>query len=99
MICPGCQTNSIPFAKFWLKSGFGTYRCPSCGAVCRIKKSTPQRLASMCLGALGASVYLYFRSWGIFAMALVMVLLIDALKDYKFRRLELTGTQNEGLRT
>lgn len=53
----------------------------------------------MCLGALGGSVYLYFRSWGIFAVALVIVLLIDALKDYKFRRLELTGTQNEGVRT
>jgi hypothetical protein len=89
MICPSCQTDSIPFAKFWLKSGLGTYHCPNCGAVCRIKKSTPQRIASMCLGGVVAGICLFFRSWTIFAAALVVILILDAWKDYRFRRLEL----------
>jgi hypothetical protein len=31
MICPKCQTDSIPFGKAWIKSGRGTYHCPCCG--------------------------------------------------------------------
>jgi hypothetical protein len=95
MACPKCQVDSIPFGKMWLKSGFGTYRCPSCGAISRVKKSVPLVIVSLCLGGLSAGLGLFFQSWIVFGVAFVVVVALDALIDSRFRRLEIAGAKNE----
>jgi hypothetical protein len=90
MVCPQCQNNSIPFLKTWAKSGMGTYVCPSCGAVLRVKKSAPLVLGSTCLGLLAAGSALYYRSWKVLIVAAVVALILDAFLDFLFRRLELS---------
>ena len=87
MVCPNCQSNSIPFVRLWLKSGRGSYRCPSCSATCRVRKSATLFIASLCLG-FAAGLGLLFGSGPAFAVAIAVVLVIDALMDYRFRRLE-----------
>jgi hypothetical protein len=58
-----------------------------------MKKSTPQKIASMCLGAIAAGIYILFKSWFIFAVALAIILLLDAWKDSRFRRLEVEANK------
>jgi hypothetical protein len=89
MTCPQCQNNSIPFLKTWTRSGFGSYRCPVCGAVSRVKRSPLLLAASGCLGGLAALSVLYYRSWKCLIVAFIIVLILDALMDFFFRRLEL----------
>jgi hypothetical protein len=89
MTCPKCQNNSISFLKTWTRSGFGNYRCPTCGAVSRVKRSAPLLIGSTCLGGLAAFSVLYHRSWKVFIIAFAIVLVLDALMDFFFRRLEL----------
>jgi phage FluMu protein Com len=93
MKCPQCQIDSIPFGTMWLKSGFGTYRCPRCGAVSRVKRSVPLVLTSSCLGGLAAGLGWFFRSWPVFGVAVLVVVALDALIDSRFRRLEVVDTQ------
>ena len=84
MKCPACNTDSIPFLKIWLKSGFGVYNCKHCGATLRIKKQPLLAVISFFLGAFAASVVLYFHSWLIFFIVLIICLAIDAVMDIKF---------------
>ena len=93
MICPNCQNDTIPFSTLWLKGGLGSYRCPSCSAMSRIKKSIPLTIISVCIGGIATSLGFYFRSWIIFGIALVIGLLLDAILDNRFRSLELTKTK------
>lgn len=95
MICPKCQNNSIPFARVWLKSGLGTYRCPGCGAVSRVRKSVPMFVASMCFAAVAVIVGFLFRTWLAFGIAVAVIVIIEALMDYRLRRLELVETKHE----
>jgi hypothetical protein len=88
MVCPKCQNNSIPFLKAWFRSGLGQYRCPGCGAVSRVKKSTPLMLGSLCLGILAAALAVCFKSWTVLIVASVIALILDAMMDFLFRRLE-----------
>jgi hypothetical protein len=77
----------------WLKSGRGTYRCPSCGMISRVKKSVPLVIMSLSLGALSAVLGFVFRSWLVFGVAFVIVTALDALIDSRLRRLELADAQ------
>ena len=87
MECPVCNTDSILFRKMWLKSGFGVFVCEHCGADLRNKKKPLLTVISFLLGAFAASVGIYFRSWLIFFIALIIVLAIDAVMDMNFRQL------------
>jgi len=95
MICPNCQKDSIPYLKLWLMSGYGTQRCSSCGATCRIRKSLPLRLCGAFLGALSAVIGLHFRSWLVFGVIFIVALVLSYLLDLRFRRLKLADTKNE----
>ncbi len=89
MRCPNCQNDTISFFTLWLKGGLGTYRCPSCSAMCRIKKSIPLTIVSMCIGGIVTVLGFYFRSWITFGIALIIGLLLDAVLDSRLRSLEL----------
>ncbi len=95
MICPKCQSDSIPFTKLWLKSGFGTYRCSGCGAISRVKKCVPLVIASMSFGGIAVILGFAFRSWLVFGVALVLGIIVDALIDSRLRRLELVKSEIE----
>jgi hypothetical protein len=77
----------------WLKGGFGTYRCPTCGAISRVKKSMPLAIASMSFGSVAAIVGFLFRSWFVFRVAMTLGLIFDALMDSRLRQLELVQTE------
>ena len=89
MVCPHCKKNSIPFFKVWLKSigWFRTLTCPECNKKSKMKKNIVLTIVSFCLG-VGVVVPLFLKSWGIFILALVVALIIDAAIDYKYRKLE-----------
>jgi hypothetical protein len=53
----------------------------------------PLVVASMSLGGIAGGVLLWLRSWSLFAVVLVVVLALDALMDFRFRRLELVEPQ------
>jgi hypothetical protein len=89
MLCPKCHNNSIPFLKTWARSGFGKYRCFTCGADSRVRKSVPLMIGSTCLGLLAGGLAIYYQSWKILLVAALIALIIDAVKDFFFRRLEL----------
>ncbi len=95
MVCPSCENNSIRFSVVWIKGGLGTYRCPSCNALCRIKKSFPLTMISSSIGLFATILGFYFRSWIVFGAALAMGLLLDAVLDSRFRRLELAVTTDK----
>ena len=95
MNCPSCQKNVIPFIKLWLLSGFGTHRCPSCGAICRIRKSWRLKVFSLCLGGLVAFVGFHYRSWTVGVTAFMVALMVDAFVDARFRRLDLARPADE----
>lgn len=95
MNCPSCQKDSIPFLRLWLKSGFGTYHCPNCNAISRIKKSVPLLVFSGGLGVVSAGFGILFRSWGVFGVALAVAVVLDAVVDFRLRRLELAVTERE----
>jgi hypothetical protein len=94
MTCPKCKADSIPFAKIWLRSGLGTYRCSSCGALSRVKKSIPLVVASMSIGGVVILLGYLSRSWRVFGVALLFGIALDALMDYRLRRLELIQGEN-----
>jgi len=87
MECPNCHKNSIPFFRVWRRSGFGTYRCPDCGAVCRVKKSALLFVLAVFLGGLAGGLGLYFRSWIVLVVGFAVAMIIDALIDWRCRRL------------
>src|SRR5690242_17209100 len=91
MICPKCQSNSIPFVKTWLKGGLGRHSCPDCGADCYVRESLPLTAASCCLGLLAVGLSVFFWSWSVLLVAAVVTIAADALMDYRFRRMELRG--------
>jgi hypothetical protein len=93
MICPKCRNDSIPFEKIWLKGGLGTYRCPTCGAISRVKRSVPLAIASMSFGGIAAIVGFLLRSWLAFGITLAFGVILDALMDSRLRRLELIQTE------
>jgi hypothetical protein len=93
MKCPQCQTDSIPFGKIWLKSGFGTYRCPNCNALCRVRRSNWLFVVCLCLGGAASGLGLWSRSWLVFGAAVFVAVLLDALIDFRFRRLELIAKE------
>ena len=88
MVCPNCKYNSISFLRVWIAGEFGRFTCPKCSAPCRIRRSMLQCAVSGCLGCIAVFLGLSFSSWTIFGLALGVVLALDALKDYKFRQLE-----------
>jgi hypothetical protein len=88
MVCPQCRKNTISFLKTWSKSGFGTYRCPGCGTELRVKKSLPLVLGSIFLGGIAAGLSIYFRSWKVLIIASLVVLVLDGVMDFCFRRFE-----------
>ncbi len=89
MVCPKCKKDSVPFFKTWTRSGLGKYRCSDCGAVSRVKKSQVLMLGSFGLGILAAGSAVYFQSWKVLIVASVVALILDAVMDFFFRRLEL----------
>ena len=89
MVCPKCKKNSVSFFQAWTRSGFGKYRCSDCGAVSRVKKSRILMLGSFCLGILAAGSAVYFQSWKVLIVASVTAIILDAVMDFFFRRLEL----------
>ncbi|HYA88467.1 MAG TPA: hypothetical protein VEI57_15545 [Nitrospirota bacterium] len=98
MVCPRCGNNTIPFSKVWIKGGLGTYRCPSCNAICRIKESVPLTMISTSIGFFAGILGLYFRSWILFGVVLAIGLLLDVVLDSRLRRLELAVTNNKDAR-
>lgn len=91
MICPNCKSDSIAFWNTWLKGSFGCHHCGTCGAVCRVRKSLVLTIVSGCMGG-AAGLFLLFRSWLIFGIAVAVGLVIDAMMDYRFRQLDLTAS-------
>jgi hypothetical protein len=90
MICPKCNTNSISFLKAWFKSGLGRYRCPNCGANCRVRKNGWLTVGSTCLGLAAAGAAIYYQSWKVLIVASVVALILDGVMDSLFRQLELS---------
>ena len=88
MVCPHCKKNSIPFFKVWSKSigWFRTLTCPECNKKSKMKRNIVLFIVSFCLG-VGVLVPLFLEIWGIFILALVVALIIDAAIDYKYRKL------------
>jgi hypothetical protein len=93
MVCPKCQNNTIPFLKTWARSGLGKYQCPGCGAVSRVKKSGPLLLSSTCLGLVAGGLAVYYQSWKILIVASLIAIVLDAVLDFIFRRLELAESK------
>ena len=91
MICPNCKNNTIPFLRVWLAGEFGRFACPHCAARCRVRRSLLHCAISGGLGCLAVLLGLLFSSWKVFAVAIAAVLALDALKDHRFRQLEMTG--------
>jgi hypothetical protein len=89
MTCPSCQKNVIPWLKLWLMSGYGTHCYPSCGATCRLRKSWPLKLVAVGLGAFAGIVGYRSDSWVMFGAIFIAALILDALVDSLFRRLDL----------
>jgi len=85
MVCPKCHIDSISFVKMWLKSGCGCYRCPNCGAICRVAKSKRLAAGSFCLGIVAGGLGLLFWSWLVFGLTLAMVVMLDAIKKAQYR--------------
>jgi len=88
MVCPHCKKNNIPFLKVWLKSQgwFRTLTCPECNKKSKMKRNIVLATISCCL-AVGVLVPFFLKSWGIFILALVVALIIDAAIDCKYRKL------------
>jgi hypothetical protein len=88
MVCPHCKKNSIPFFKVWSKSigWFRTLTCPECNKKSKMKRNIVLGIVSFCLG-VGVLVPFFLEIWGIFILALVVTLIIDAALDYKYRKL------------
>ncbi|MGC9943182.1 MAG: hypothetical protein ABSE48_15240 [Verrucomicrobiota bacterium] len=49
----------------------------------------PLMIGSTCLGLLAGGLAIYYQSWKILLVAALIALIIDAVKDFFFRRLEL----------
>jgi hypothetical protein len=93
MTCPSCQKNTIPWLKLWMMSGYGSHRCPSCGAICRLQKSWPLKIVVIGLGGFSAFLGVHFQSWTVWAIATIISIAIDVLVDARFRRSELAQVQ------
>ena len=91
MKCPNCQRDSIPFLKVWVKSDFGTFKCPDCGATAGVVRSVPLILGSISIGIMVFVLGVYFGSLIVFDVALVVGSVVDAAVTYRFRRLKVIG--------
>ena len=95
MICPSCQSDSIPFLHAWRKAGYGTYKCPACGATSRFPVSVPLVAVTILQSVSLVLIGFYLAGLSGFVVGLVMALLIDAAIDYKFRHLVLVQANGE----
>jgi hypothetical protein len=93
MICPSCKKDTIPWLKLWFMSGYGTHRCSSCGAICRLRKSWPLKLVVVGLGFISALLGIHYHSWTVWGIATIIALTLDVLVDSHFRRSELADVQ------
>ena len=77
----------------WFMSGYGTHRCSSCGATCRLRKSWPLKLVAVGLGAFAGIVSYRSGSWIVFGAIFIAGSILDGLVDYYFRRADLVDAK------
>jgi len=87
MICPVCNSNTIPFFKQRLKGWFGVYECQKCHAKVKLTSNFVLLFFSVCLGVAAVVVSVYARSLIIFVLALALAAMLDTLMNQRFRKL------------
>lgn len=93
MICPICRYNGVSFFRIWIKSGWGEYTCRNCGAKLKVKKNIRLALISILLAGAAFTLGFATKSWIVFFIALVIVLVLDAAVDRQYRVLIPTDHQ------
>jgi hypothetical protein len=88
MRCPHCNKDTIAFWRIWIRGGLGRYKCPECGGLSQIQRSTKLAVVSACLGAIAALLGLMYVSWLVFVGALVFALAVDAYLDFRYESLQ-----------
>ena len=93
MICPICKHNGVPFSSVWIRSGWGRFNCRDCGATLKVRKDARLPLLSALLACSAFILGISTKSWIVFSAAVIIVIFLDALIDYRFRVLISAGNE------
>jgi len=80
--CPGCRRPAISFRRIWLKSTFGTHRCPFCMAECQVEHPTWYWATGASLSVIILAGGFLWAGWTGLVVASSLAIALDAWFDY-----------------